>query len=79
MREKERGWEGGGGDRKEGGRSDRKEGGRSDRKEGGKSDRKERGRSDRGQVLIQWSHTLAGCVKSRCDIDRLAEVHSLFL
>lgn len=35
--------------------------------------------SDRGQAWIQWSHILAGCVKSSCDIDRLAEVHGLFL
>ena len=52
--------------------------------EGGREGGEEEGggreeRSDRGQALIQWSHTLAGCVKSSCGKDGLAEVHGLFL
>ena len=52
---------------------------RREERRGGREGGREGGRSDRGQALIQWSHTLAGCVKSSCGIDGLAEVHGLFL
>ena len=72
-----------GGEREEGGRREEggeKEGGREGGRDGQRGEGgREGGRSDRGQALIQWSHTLACCVKSSCGIDGLAEVHGLFL